>query len=190
VANLGYFMLRNFVTYLLLRLYGPFKFNLCLHSQNMSYPFYSSTFDFSHSIIWTFQFPVTSYSPYTIYMYMAIYPLWNFPFTGYESCCFTIEKDSRLNNYFIYIRFDFPECISCSEDASKCIETSVAYINFPLFHSLYRSVNVLGIVKSKRLQWTGHITRIRKTRDKLQLSKSSSKPTQKYQNSYSHCHDD
>jgi hypothetical protein len=28
------------------------------------------------------------------------------------------------------------------------------------FHSLYRSPNIVGVIKSRRLRWTGHLGRI------------------------------
>ena len=36
-------------------------------------------------------------------------------------------------------------------------------------HSLYRSPNIIRVIKSRRLRWTGHITRIEEGRSVLKI---------------------
>ena len=44
-------------------------------------------------------------------------------------------------------------------------------------HSLYRSSNIVRVIKSKRLRWTGHVTRMEESRSALKIL--TGKPTGK-----------
>ena len=45
------------------------------------------------------------------------------------------------------------------------------------FNSLYRSANIIGVIKSRRLRWAGHVPRMEKGRSAFKIL--TGKPTRK-----------